>query len=568
MLTIIRPPSWASLWGEDEKGAWVSFNYKNIEQRFRFIKPGRFMMGSPTDEPDREDIEALHEVQITHGYWIAETTVNQSFYKAVTEKESSDLTGDGSFPVDSVSWDDAIAFIEALNQEADTSFALPTEAQWEYACRAGTTTTFSFGETITSEQVNFDGNFPYNNSEKTTYREKTVPVGSLPVNQWGLYEMHGNLWEWCSDWFGDYDLSEKLQVDPNGPEAGERRVLRGGSWYSDGRSCRSAVRLHFLPDYRSFNFGFRLVSGHPAERQSRSPEEAETGVIASGAQLPKSERKPAKDKRKINFNGRDLQVPTWAADWGVDPNGLFAMLAYKDVEHRFRFISQGQFLMGSPENEPERFSNETQHLVQLTQDYWMAETAVTQELYEAVIGENPSDFVGQQRPVDTVSWDDAKSFIDKFNSEAGLGLRLPTEAEWEFACRAGTTTPFSFGENITSTQVNFDGTRPYNNGPKSEYRSETVDVRSFQSNDWGLYEMHGNVWEWCEDWFGDYESRDLKNPIKDPQGRDSGENRVLRGGSWNNGGGLCRSAVRFPDLPGLRINYIGFRLVSGHPREA
>ena len=268
---------------------------------------------------------------------------------------------------------------------------------------------------------------------------------------------------------------------------------------------------------------------------------------------------------------RGLLLPNWATYWGEDRKGAWATLMYKEVEYRFRIIFEGQFFMGSPVDEPRRESfgsDESQHLVRLTKDYWIAETAVTQQLYEAVMGQNPSSFKGEKRPVENVSWEDAKTFIEKLKKETGYEFRLPTEGEWECACRAETTTPFSFGENIKSEQVNFDGRVPYNNGPESTYRQATVDIGTLPSNSWGLYEMHGNVLEWCEDWLGNYESKDIENPIVDPVGPSTGEFRVLRGGSWANGGRNCRSALRRGFLPSRRDNRVGFRLVSGHPREA
>jgi formylglycine-generating enzyme required for sulfatase activity len=127
-----------------------------------------------------------------------------------------------------------------------------TEAHWEYACRAGTSTPFHFGETISTDQANFDGNYPYNKGDKGKYREQTVPVQSLACNDWGLYEMHGNVWEWCADWYGGYPQSSV--VDPIGPETGAGRVLRGGSWFNDGRFVRSADRGRDVPAHRLPNF--------------------------------------------------------------------------------------------------------------------------------------------------------------------------------------------------------------------------------------------------------------------------------------------------------------------------
>jgi len=159
-----------------------------------------------------------------------------------------------------VSWDDCRDFLQKINAMVpELDLRLPTEAQWEYACRAGTTTPFFFGQNITPEQVNYDGNFPYAGGKEGEYREKTVEVKSLPVNPWGLYEMHGNVWEWCKDWYGEYPTESP--VDPTGPAGGEHRVLRGGSWAHSGRSVRSANRNRDEPAYRFRRVGFRLARG-------------------------------------------------------------------------------------------------------------------------------------------------------------------------------------------------------------------------------------------------------------------------------------------------------------------
>jgi len=230
------------------------------------------------------------------------------------------------------------------------------------------------------------------------------------------------------------------------------------------------------------------------------------------------------------------------------------------VPFNFRWMTPGRFLMGSPGSEPERFDNETQHQVILTRGFWLGETPVTQALWEAAMGESPSRFQGPERPVEQVISEDAQRFITQLNGERDdLLLRLPSEAEWEYACRAGTTTPFWFGEQITTEQANYDGNYPYAGGPKGEYRQETVDVRALPANAWGLYQMHGNVWEWCQDWNGDYPSR----PVTDPKGPVTGAGRVLRGGSWFNFAWWLRSAYRFLWEPGYRNNLTGFRLARG-----
>lgn len=217
--------------------------------------------------------------------------------------------------------------------------------------------------------------------------------------------------------------------------------------------------------------------------------------------------------------------------------------------------------MGSPTDEPERNDDESQHQVTLTKGFWIADTAVTQALWQVIMSDNPSRFKEEENPVENVSWHDAQVFISKMNGlKAELKLCLPTEAQWEYACRAGTTTPFSWGEQIDSSLVNFDGNFPYHNGRKSEYREQIVAVKELPCNDWGLYQMHGNVWEWCQDWYGEYPSE----PVTDSQGSETGDRRVLRGGSWVDDGGRCRSADRGRGDPSARGGIFGFRLARGH----
>ena len=216
--------------------------------------------------------------------------------------------------------------------------------------------------------------------------------------------------------------------------------------------------------------------------------------------------------------------------------------------------------MGSPESEAERGDDEIQHRVILSQGFWLADTACTEALWQAVLDETPSLFHGEDRPVESVSWDDAQRFLARLNAAAPeLALRLPTEAEWEYACRAGTTTPFWFGEQITPEQVNYNGNYPYARGKKGLYRQETVPVKALPCNGWGLYQMHGNVWEWCQDWYGTYPT----GTVVDPTGPDTGTLRVRRGGSWFGDGRGARAARRDADGPGDRIRDIGFRLARG-----
>ena len=258
----------------------------------------------------------------------------------------------------------------------------------------------------------------------------------------------------------------------------------------------------------------------------------------------------------------------WASGYGEDEYGIWQSFTVNGVRCSMRWINPGMFLMGSPEGEPERFDNEKQHEVTISEGFWLAETACTQALWQAIMGGNPSRFKGENLPVETVSWDDCQKFIQAINErKPGLELRLPSEAEWEYACRAEpdwtkTVTPFCFGNNITTEQVNYDGNHPYNKGKKGEKRGKTVAVKSLPCNAWGLYEMHGNVWEWCSDWYGGYPA----GAVVDPVGPETGTCRVLRGGSWIRYARYCRSAYRFSFGPGYRDLSVGFRLARGQKR--
>lgn len=258
--TRVYYPVWGGTLEQDGAGIYTEITVKGITQRFRYIAAGTFMMGSPTSEIDRNSNEAQHEVTLSSGYWLADTACTQALWQVVMGENPARFNEDLQNPVEQVSWDDVQVFIKKLNELIpELSAQLPTEAQWEYACRAGTTTPFSFGENITPEQVNYHGGYPYGNGKKGKYRQKTVPVTALAKNSWGFYQMHGNVYEWCQDWYGGYPTS--AVQNPKGAESGEDRVLRGGSWFLNGQYVRSALRDGFTPDFRDYYVGFRLSLG-------------------------------------------------------------------------------------------------------------------------------------------------------------------------------------------------------------------------------------------------------------------------------------------------------------------
>jgi formylglycine-generating enzyme required for sulfatase activity len=270
------------------------------------------------------------------------------------------------------------------------------------------------------------------------------------------------------------------------------------------------------------------------------------------------------------------------------------------VGMKLKLIPAGEFMMGSPDSEKVRGSDEKQHGVCITQSYYLGVYEVTQGQWEKVMGSRLEDVIdekskskfcgtGADYPMYCVSWYDAVAFCNKLSVlegkdpyyritgikrvaygpklgidsanvsiAGGNGYRLPTEAQWEYACRAGTTTPFHFGLALNGNRANCDGECPYGTEIKEPRVWRTVPVGSYESNAFGLYDMHGNVWEWCADWYAEayYE----KSPANDPAGPASGSFRVNRGGSWDNNPSGCRSANRHNNAPGLRYDTLGFRV--------
>jgi len=256
--------------------------------KFVLINGGSFKIGSPDSEKKRNDDEGhVHDVRVS-SFYMNKYLVTQKEYQNVMGKNPSNFPGENN-PVEMVCWYDAVEYCNRLSIKEEFSpayslfgstnpddwelqspkwdsiiiipgsngYRLPTEAQWEYACRAGTTTPFSTGETINSTQANYNGTSPYGNSKAGEYLKKTTPVGSYPPNPWGLYDIHGNVWEWCWDWKENYTADSK--IDPTGPQTGKYRAERGGSWSSGGSNIRCACRSYDFPSVKGYNDGFRLV---------------------------------------------------------------------------------------------------------------------------------------------------------------------------------------------------------------------------------------------------------------------------------------------------------------------
>jgi len=268
---------------KNARGLWEASFDNGIEMVY--ISPGEFMMGSPPNETGRSKSEdPQHKVIISKGFWIGkyEVTIGQylSFCKEKRthfpvwlENGSEYNINDGknnsykdivseymndNRPIVGIGWNDANAYCQWLSKKKGLKFRLPTEAEWEFACRAGTTTPFHYGSSLSSEQANFDGNGPYGNAEKNIYRGKTIPVGNFKPNSWGLYDMHGNVYEWCNDWFDENYYLKSSKIDPSGPINRKNKTYRGGCWYWYAGSCRSAYRNASEIKSRSRLIGFRL----------------------------------------------------------------------------------------------------------------------------------------------------------------------------------------------------------------------------------------------------------------------------------------------------------------------
>jgi len=224
---------------------------------FVFIPPGELVIGSPETELGRNEDEVLHKVKITKGFFLQTTPVTQKQWKIIMGNNPARFAKNGdSHPVESVSWYDCQKFIVRLNSLEKATYRLPTEAEWEYACRSGTVSPCTGGEIVElfcGIDPNLDTMGWYcGNSNRTTH-----PVAQKKGNAWGLFDMHGNVFEWCQDWYGDYPSTP--QTDPSGPLSGPGRVIRGGSWFSNAKSCRSAARFYWHPNGKSDFIGFRLV---------------------------------------------------------------------------------------------------------------------------------------------------------------------------------------------------------------------------------------------------------------------------------------------------------------------
>jgi formylglycine-generating enzyme len=335
--------------------------------------------------------------------------------------------------------------------------------------------------------------------------------------------------------------------------------LSGDTWARAVAQMGAVQQMHAQGRYAEAEQAWKGLAGL-FERLGKTAAEAAAAEAARQAEI---QRKAEAERQAEERRRAEREA---AARRKAEEEAAKARPRHKDVEVidlgggvklEMVYIEPGTYNRGSPAGEKGRDSDETQHRVTLTKGYWMGKHEVTQEQWERVMGTNPSRFKGAKNPVEQVSWEDCQRFIQELNRRiSGGGFRLPTEAEWEYACRAGATGPFAFGDCLGTSEANYDGNYPMDGCRKGQYRQRTLPVGSLRANAWGLYDMHGNVWEWCQDWYGSYPS----GAVTDPPGPGSGESRVYRGGCWFYIARYCRSAFRYGGPPGNRNNNLGLRL--------
>ena len=478
-----------------------------------FVEGGTFQMGATSEQGSDAygDEKPVHSVTLSD-FYIGKYEVTQAQWKAVMGKNPSHFTGKDNRPVENVSWEDMHKFIKKLNQLTGKRYRLPTEAEWEYAARGGKK----------SQGYKYAGG---NSIDKVAwYRDnsgdKTHPVGKKQPNELGLYDMSGNVYEWCQDWYGDY--SSSAQTNPTGPSRGSDRVLRGGGLYSFAGFCRVAHRDPDNPSDGSLSSGFRLVLEVSSSQENPEVDPLETEVSSS-------QENPE-----------------------VGP--------LETLEQSMVFVEGGTFQMGatSEQGSDAHGDEKPVHSVTLS-DFYIGKYEVTQAQWKAVMGSNPSHFTGyDNRPVEEVSWKDVQKFIKKLNQLTGKRYRLPTEAEWEYAAQGGKKSQgYKYAGSNTIDEVAW---YCINSSDQTDL------VGQKQPNELGLYDMSGNVSEWCQDWYNRrYDSYAQTNPT----GPSRGSDRVLRGGNWNFIARGCRVTGRHCSDPSSRDTYIGFRLVEGElpPQE-
>jgi formylglycine-generating enzyme required for sulfatase activity len=507
----------------------------SIGMKMVLIPAGSFLMGSDAPPPHmpptvKGNWSPSHRVSLSAFYASAFEITKGQYRKFVSE------TGQGNIPleladrpdslvpgddlaIEKVDWFSANQFCEWLSQKEGLTYRLPTEAEWEYLCKAATESKYWWGDEFNGCILFYYASGPYSDM-------RPVPIsgGTYPANPWGLYEVLGNVSEWTQDWASESYYSWSEEINPLGPRSGNGKIVRGGFYRTPEELIGCANRFSDAPT--SLISGFRPIC--EITPSFRVPPE---WVPVLRKPLPLPDPPPSAGPR--------LTVE-------LKPG----------VSMAFAWIPPGEGVMGSPESERWRSNREGPQARLHSSGYHLGAHEVTQAQFEAVMGSNPSAFLGPDLPVEQMTHDEAVEFCKKLTEREraagrlpeGAVFRLPFEAEWEYACRAGTSTAFSFGGSPDDLELYavFDTTE----GPKP--------VGGRPPNAWGLHDMHGNVWEWCMDDTWDYKGKEVRLPFSRNTG---GVIRLARGGGWNFAGHRCRSAARYGLHRTTRYNFAGFRVL-------
>ena len=501
----------------------IPITIDGIVYNFLGCPAGSFPMGSPLDYQEHQADEVPHEVTLSEEFWLQETEVTCQLWDAVTKEHHNENPGWESLPIEEISWEEALLFVDKLNTEktapAGFRFALPTEAQWEYACRCASRQPLDKRKKI-AEQCWYN-----DNSGGVTH-----PIKQKSPNDWGFYDMQGNVSEWCYDRYQPY--SDGAAVDPAGPSIGTLRVRRGGTVRDTMTDCRAERRAGTLPVKKLRGVGLRLA------------------LV-----------KDTHDTNDTDSSQKDSDSDQKAAVEPPEPKTI----SIAGSPFRFLGCPAGSFLMGSPDDEPGHTAGEARKEVTIEQEFWMLECEVTQDLWYLVMTTKPSFYqmiestVIPNRyypnrpsyPVEYVSWNNCQEFIDELNAgpyvPAGYYFALPTEAQWEYACRAGENRPFAEEPDLLGWYRDNSQGKPH-------------PVMEKKPNAWGFYDMQGNVSEWCLDSFGASDDQ-TEDRTKQSESAKALSAKVFRGGSWSDNMLDCRSAARGHLEPTGRSDTIGFRLV-------
>ena len=536
---------------------------------FVHVPAGCFQMGSPATEAGRyADEGPRHEVCVDD-FWLAEMEVTNAQYRRFRPGHDSGSAKGGTLngdtqPVVQVSWEQAQAYADWLSQRSAYTFALPTEAEWEYACRAGTQTARPWGQATACRHANVNDQTADGFFNCEDGRPATAPVGHYASNAFGLYDMLGNVSEWVQDTYARnvYPSGRRGVRNPirESPRVDAHRVIRGGNAWSTPRHVRCAMRNHDTPDDTLDGAGFRLR-------------------MTQKAQPPRREQRQAGNQAQ----GRQAEAQTERRAQALEPGQRFRDC---DACPEMVVVPAGSYMMGSPSDEAERYDDEgPRHRVRIAEPFAVGVHEVTRGEFAQYVREtnrsmgdtcrvlddedewvdgqnrhwrNPGFEQTDRHPVVCVSWDDARAYTRWLSVKTGERYRLLSESEWEYVARAGTTGPFHTGATIAPNQANYDGNYRYGSGPTGAYRERTAPVGSYAANAFGLRDVHGNVLEWTQDCWND-SYRDGPN---DGLARERGDcaHRVFRGGSWFNTPNVLRAAYRDSGAVGHRGSDFGFRV--------